>query len=69
MDRDTGVIKNFKEGEKIPEDFIQVEEEQMTREQKLKMAVSKYDSASVLGKVFTANRKQRRAQEKLERGK
>lgn len=64
MNTETGEIKYFKEGEKIPKEFIPVKESQMTEKQKKNLRVSKYDSISTLGRMFTGNRKERRRQAK-----
>ena len=47
--------------------WIPVDESQMTDKQKETMQVSKYDSGSELGKLFGANRAERRRQAKEER--
>jgi hypothetical protein len=69
MNTETGEIKEFKEGEKIPENFVEVSRKDMTNKQKESMQVSKYDSISKLGKLFYGNRKERRRQAKLFKSK
>ena len=74
MNIETGEIKQFKEGDKIPDGFVPIIREQMTKKQARNMQVSKYDSVSELGRLFTGNRKQRREQakalkRKLKRGR
>ena len=64
MNIETGEIKKFEEGEKIPKEFIEIQEDQMTKKQRATMQVSKYDSISKLGRLFAGNRKQRRRQAK-----
>jgi hypothetical protein len=46
---------------------ISVDAEQMTKKQKKTMQVSKHDSCSELGKIYTGNRKERRRQAALAR--
>lgn len=65
MNIKTEEIKYFEEGEKVPDDFVLVDEKDMTDKQKKEMRVSKYDSISKLGKIFTSNRKERRRLAKL----
>ena len=44
--------------------FQEIKEEQMTSKQSQLMQVSKFDSKSELGNIFTSNRAERRRQEK-----
>ena len=67
MNRETGEIKRFAENESVPDMFEMIQEEQMTDKQKVKMAVSKYDNKSELGKLFTGNRAERRKLERMAR--
>ena len=67
MNRDTGELRRFKEGENIPDIFQMIQEEQMTDKQKVEMVVSKYDNKSELGKLFTGNRAERRRLERKTR--
>ena len=62
MNIETGEIRQFKEGEKIPKEFVRIFEEQMTNLQKQNMQVSKFDNKSELGKLYTSHRKLTRKQ-------
>lgn len=76
MNVQTGEIRNFSEDQwtKVLEtepalaerlkDWVPVDESQMTLKQKADMQVSKHDSVSELGKLFTGNRAERRRQVK-----
>ena len=57
MNTETGEIRHFKEGEKIPKEFIQIYKDEMTELQKKNMQVSKFDNKSKLGKLYTSHRK------------
>lgn len=67
MNRETGEIRRFAEGEDIPDLFQMIQDEQMTDKQKVEMKVSKYDNKSELGKLFTGNRAERRRLERMAR--
>lgn len=67
MNRETGEIKRFAEGETIPEMFDLIQDNQMTDKQQVEMKVSKYDNKSELGKLFTGNRAERRKLERMAR--
>ena len=60
MDTRTGEIRYFREGEEVPPEYVEVTEPQMTASQKELMQVSKFDSRSELGQVFTGKRRERR---------
>ena len=64
MNIKTGEIKYFEPEDEIPEDWIQIYEGQMTKKQRETLHVSKHDSVSELGKLFTGNRAERRKQAK-----
>jgi hypothetical protein len=61
--RITGV-KDKEDPNPIRENDIPVTREQMTPKQRVTMQVSKYDSISVLGRLYTGCRKDRRARAK-----
>ena len=60
MNIETGEIKRFNPGDVVPENFWPVKEESLTTKQVKKMQVSAHDNKSVLGKVFTSERKKRK---------
>lgn len=55
----------------VPQDAMDqclpIDSTQMTKKQRKNMQVSKYDSMSELGKIYTGNRKERRRQAAFER--
>ena len=65
MNRDTGEIKHFGEGEPIPENFIKIMNDEMTSKQKKEKKVSKHDNRSKLGKKFLSDRRKRQLIEKM----
>jgi len=60
MNIETGEIKMLAEGENTLADYIRVRSEDITRKQIESMQVSPHDNRSVLGKVFTSERKKRK---------
>ena len=64
MDPDSGKI--YKGGD-VPDNLVEILEEQMTARQKAEMQVSPFDNRSELGKVYTGNRKERRRQAAIAR--
>ena len=64
MNTETGEIKRFTAEDVIPSNFIEIKEKQMTEKQKELMQVSKHDSLSILGRLFTGSRAERRRQAK-----
>jgi len=66
MNIETGEIKRFGSDEEFDhEKFVEIKEAFMTKLQQETEKVSKFDSQSELGKLFTGNRKERREREKL----
>ena len=57
MNTETGELKRFEEGEKIPSIFARIKEELMTDKQRRTMQVSKHDNRSELGKLYGQHRK------------
>lgn len=60
MQKYTGKLEYFDLKSELPDEFAEVEENDITPKQKENMQVSKYDSISKLGKLFTGNRIERR---------
>ena len=58
MHVDTGEIKYFAEGAEVPADFMAINDDDMTEKQKENMQVSKHDSRSYLGHLYSQRRRQ-----------
>ena len=56
MNKFTGEIKKFLEGDLIPDEYIPIDLAQATQKQKDEMQVSLKDHTSILGKQLTKNR-------------
>lgn len=65
---DTGAVQELLEKNKASEQdeksYIRIKEDDMTDKQRATLQVSKYDSISKLGKLFTGCRKERRRKAK-----